>query len=65
MSEGTKVVVVAFLIGLYSFGVAFYGIGLYLAELHRLNGWSIGSISTAITAYYILSAVLTFFASYN
>jgi MFS family permease len=58
---GWKVVVVAFTTALYSWGLGFYGTGIYLVELRAQHGWSIALISSAITMYYIVSAGLITF----
>jgi MFS family permease len=58
---GWKVVVVAFFTALFSWGLGFYGTGIYLVELRAQHGWSIALISSAITAYYVLSAGLITF----
>ena len=55
---GWKVVVVAFAVATFAWGLGFYGPGVYLVELHRRHGWPISMISFAITAYYVVSAVL-------
>jgi hypothetical protein len=34
-------------------GFGFSGTSVYLAELHRLHGWSRGLIGAAITTYYL------------
>src|SRR5262245_20614078 len=38
---GWKVVVVAFTTALFSWGLGFYGTGIYLVELRAQHGWSI------------------------
>ena len=43
---------------MFGWGVGFYGPGVYLAALHRVHGWSISTISLAITAHFLVSAVL-------
>ena len=54
--HGWKVVAVAFLVGLFGFGLGFYGAGVYLAVLRARHGWSTSLISSAITTYYLLGA---------
>ena len=39
-----------------SWGLGFYGLGVYLHALSREHGWSAGLISVAVTVYYALSA---------
>ncbi len=59
--HGWVVVAFAFLVALFSWGLGFAGLGIYLVELRARFGWSAADISTAITVYYILGAALTFF----
>jgi MFS family permease len=58
--HGWLVVAFAFLVALFSWGLGFYGLGIYLVALRASFGWSAADIATAITVYYILGAVLTF-----
>ena len=44
---------------MWSWGLAFYGLGVYLASLSRQHGWSISAISVAITAFYLMGAGAT------
>ncbi|HLM11488.1 MAG TPA: MFS transporter, partial [Reyranella sp.] len=48
----------AFVVAIFGWGVGFYGPGVYLVALHRVHGWSIATISLAITAHFLVSAVL-------
>jgi predicted MFS family arabinose efflux permease len=50
-------VVACFVTAIFGWGFGFSGISVYLAELHRLHGWSSGLIGSAITAYYLIGAV--------
>jgi MFS family permease len=59
--RGWLVVVAAFLIAMFGFGLGFYGPGIYLVALEARHGWSISELSSAITAYYVLGAALLFF----
>lgn len=61
MFFGWKIVVLAFVIAFFAFGTGFYSLGVYLVTLNARLGWSIASISFAITAYYVLGASLTAF----
>lgn len=56
--DGWRVVWTAFVIAVFGWGVGFYGPGVYLAALHRSHDWSIATISAAITAHFLVSAVL-------
>lgn len=53
-----RVVWVAFIVAMFGWGIGFYGPAIYLPTLHRLHGWSISTISAAITAHYLVSAAL-------
>jgi MFS family permease len=53
-----RVVWAAFLVAMFGWGVGFYGPGVYLVALHRSHDWSIATISLAITAHFLVSAVL-------
>src|SRR4026207_1535063 len=54
--RGWAVVVACGIIASFSWGLGFYGLGVYLHALSRLHGWSAGLISVAVTTYYTLSA---------
>jgi MFS family permease len=58
--HGWLVVALAFLVAVFSWGLGFYGLGIYLVELRARSGWSAADIAIAITVYYILGAALTF-----
>ena len=47
-----------FWVAVFGWGLGFYGLGVYLAELQRARGWSAGLISGAATLYYLVSAIL-------
>ena len=57
-SGARDVVRVAFIVAVFGWGVGFYGPAVYLTELHQVHGWPISVISIAITAHYLLSAVM-------
>ncbi|MGH7384303.1 MAG: MFS transporter [Candidatus Rokuibacteriota bacterium] len=59
--RGWLVVIACGIIATFSWGLGFYGLGVYLHALHRLHGWSAGLISVAVTVYYALSAVCLVF----
>ena len=56
--SGWYVVAACATIACFSWGFAFYGLGVYLHVLVRLHGWPTGTISVAVTAYYLIGAVL-------
>jgi MFS family permease len=60
---GWRVTFGCFVMATFCWGFGFYGHGIYLAELGRLNGWSAALISGATTAYYLFSALLVVFVS--
>ncbi len=57
--HGWYVVAGTFLIAVWSWGLAFYGLSIYLVALGREHGWSISSVSVAITSYYLMGAAVT------
>ena len=63
MFFGWVIVLVAFAIATFGWGLGFYGLGIYLVELHRQHGWPIAFISSAITGYYIVGGVLVMYLS--
>jgi MFS family permease len=56
-SRGWSVVAACGLIAACSWGLGFYGLGVYLEALHRLHGWPTSLISAAITTYYLVGAL--------
>src|SRR5215471_13929871 len=58
---GWLVVVAAFLVATFGFGLGFYGPGIYLVALKARHDWSTGELSSAITMYYVFGAGLLFF----
>jgi MFS family permease len=44
---------------LFSFGLGFYGLSVYIAMLQRLHGWSASAVSVPVTVYYVAGALLT------
>jgi MFS family permease len=55
--RGWSVVVACGLIAACSWGLGFYGLGVYLASLNHLRGWPTSLISAAITMYYLVGAL--------
>lgn len=60
---GWRVTFACFVLAIFCWGFGFYGHGIYLSELRRLNGWPASLISGATTVYYLFSAVLVVFVS--
>jgi MFS family permease len=56
---GWNVVGATFVMALFSFGLGFYGIAVYVAMLQELHGWSASAVSAPVTAYYVAGALLT------
>jgi MFS family permease len=55
--RGWQVVIACGILATFSWGLGFYGLGVYLHALSRRHGWSAGLISLAVTVYYALSGV--------
>src|SRR5215470_4664226 len=56
---GWNVVAATFVMAVFSFGLGFYGVSVYVATLQRLHGWSASAVSAPVTAYYVSGAWLT------
>jgi MFS family permease len=56
---GWNVVGATFTMALFSFGLGFYGLTVYLATLQELHGWSASAVSAPVTVYYVAGALLT------
>src|SRR5438093_8494351 len=56
---GWNVVGATFVMALFSFGLGFYGLGVYVAARQRLHGWSAAAVSAPVTVYYVAGALLT------
>src|SRR6059058_1223843 len=61
--DGWRVVAVCFLVATFGWAFGFYGQSVYLAELHRLHGWSATLISAATTFFYLFGALIVAFVS--
>lgn len=59
--RGWRIVVLCFTVAVFSWGFAFYGQSIYLAELQRLHAWSSFTVSTASTMSYLAGAFLVLF----
>jgi MFS family permease len=57
--HGWNVVGATFVMALWSFGLGFYGLSVYVATLQAVHGWSASAVSTPVTVYYIAGALLT------
>ena len=47
---------------LFSFGLGFYGVSVYVAMLQRRHGWSASAVSVPVTVYYVAGALVTAWA---
>ncbi len=61
--DGWRLVAVCFLVATFGWAFGFYGQSVYLAELHRLHGWSATLISAATTFFYLFGALIVAFVS--
>jgi predicted MFS family arabinose efflux permease len=61
--DGWRIVVVCFLVATFGWGFGFYGQSVYVAELHRLQGWPASLISGGTTFFYLFGALLVAFVS--
>jgi len=59
---GWNVVGATFVMALFSFGLGFYGLSVYVATLQRLHGWSASTVSAPVTVYYVAGALVTMIA---
>jgi MFS family permease len=55
---GWKVVVTAFVVATFTFGVGYYGPSIFLNVLHQQRGWSVFVVAWAITLHFLVSAIL-------
>lgn len=58
--RGWIVVAALFVVAVFSWGIAFYGLGFYLRELQALRGWSLTGLSWVTFIFYVVSAGLNF-----
>jgi MFS family permease len=56
--HGWRVVAGAFTLAVFAWGLGFYGPPIYLQAVHEARGWSLALVSTAISAHYLLGAVV-------
>src|SRR5215510_1530528 len=57
--HGWIVLGATFVMAMFSFGLGFYGLTIYVATLQRLHGWSAAAVSVPVTVYYVAGALLT------
>jgi MFS family permease len=61
--DGWRIVAVCFLVATFGWAFGFYGQGVYLAELHRSQGWPASLISGATTFFYLFGALIVVFVA--
>ena len=61
--DGWRVIFACFMVATFSWGLGFYGHGIYLAELQRAKGWPTSLMSTATTLYYLSGSLLVMYVS--
>jgi MFS family permease len=61
--DGWRIVGVCFLVATFGWAFGFYGQGVYLAELHRSQGWPTSLISGATTFFYLFGALIVVFVA--
>ncbi len=55
---GWTVVWAAFIIAMFGWGLGFYGPPIYLKAVQDSRGWSVGTVSSAITVHYLFGALV-------
>jgi MFS family permease len=55
---GWQVVGAAFILAIFAWGISFYGPPIFLQVLHASRGWPVSVVSSAITAHFLLGAVV-------
>lgn len=56
--RGWSVVWATFTVALFGFGIGFYSPGVVLQTLHATRGWTVATISAAITAHFLIGAAI-------
>lgn len=62
-SRGWGVVVALFVVAIFAWGLAFYGLGLYLRDLSTQFGWSVTAVSLVTFSFHLTATLLTFVVS--
>jgi MFS family permease len=55
---GWRVVWAAFTVAVFGWGFGFYGPPVFLQTVHEQRGWSVGLVSAAVTAHFLIGAVV-------
>jgi len=58
LRNGWPAILACFCVAVFAWGFGFYGQAVFLAELHRMHGWSTSIIGTATTCFYLSGAFL-------
>jgi predicted MFS family arabinose efflux permease len=58
LRRGWPAVLACFCVAVFAWGFGFYGQAVFLAELHRMHGWSTSTIGAATTVFYLGGALL-------
>src|SRR4029079_1146577 len=61
--DGWRIVAVCFLVATFGWAFGFYGQSVYLAQLHRAQGWPASLISGATTFFYLFGAAIVVFVA--
>jgi MFS family permease len=55
---GWRVVSGAFVLAMFGWGIGFYGPPIFLQTLHETRGWPVSLISAAVTAHFLIGALV-------
>jgi len=55
---GWRVVVAAFVLAVFGWGLGFYGPPVYLHAVREARGWSLALVSTAVTVHFLFGALV-------
>jgi predicted MFS family arabinose efflux permease len=61
--DGWRIVAVCFVVATFGWAFGFYGQSVYVAELHRLQGWPASLISGGTTFFYLFGAAIVVFVA--
>lgn len=61
--RGWAVVAALFVVAMFAWGLAFYGLGFFLRELRDVHGWSVTVLSWVTFGFYITGTALNFVVS--
>src|SRR5262245_1108748 len=55
---GWRVVVAAFVLAVFGWGLGFYGPPVYLHAVREARGWSLALVSTAVTVHFLFGVLV-------